>query len=277
MHLFSSRTVTLFAFLLLYIFSGCKKQKVIEEEPKETPPVINSVLIPVKTPVSSIVDGYYVILPSNYQQSAETFPLMIFTPGAGQFGNGFSDLPLLLKDGPAQIADEKKFPGTFTVNGKKHSLIVFTPQFKRYPSSSEINECIKFAKRTYRIDTSRVYLSGLSIGGIETSNLGAEIPSKIAAIVPMAGVFPDYATTEKCRIMAQSNLPVWLFHSADDPLIPLSTINGFVSKFNSYNPAIVPKLTVWPNGGHDAWTRAIDPLYKKDGMNIYEWMLQYKR
>jgi len=36
-------------------------------------------------------------------------------------------------------------------------------------------------------------------------------------------------------------------------------------------------MTLWPTGGHDAWTQASDPEYREEGMNIYEWMLQYKR
>jgi hypothetical protein len=70
---------------------------------------------------------------------------------------------------------------------------------------------------------------------------------------------------------------VWAFHSEDDPQINVTMAKAFTSKINSFKPDIPAKLTVWPTGGHDAWTRAIEPMYKENGMNIYEWMLQYHR
>ena len=47
--------------------------------------------------------------------------------------------------------------------------------------------------------------------------------------------------------------------------------------YSSENPINPPKLTIWPSGGHDAWTRAVNPDYKENGKNIYEWMLQYTK
>jgi hypothetical protein len=36
-------------------------------------------------------------------------------------------------------------------------------------------------------------------------------------------------------------------------------------------------MTIWPTGKHDAWTKASDPNYKENNMNMYEWMLQYHK
>ena len=93
----------------------------------------------------------------------------------------------------------------------------------------------------------------------------------------MAGVSPDWASSEKCQRIAAAGLPVWAFHSQDDPQIGIQNPTGFINRINSFNPAVRARLTVWPNGGHDAWTRALDPNYKENGYNIYEWMLQQHR
>lgn len=267
--------------VILILITSCKKDNAIIPTPPTLPippkDSVTSVLKPVTFQIDGIVGGYYVAMPSNYNQTTEKYPLLMFIPGGGQFGNGSIDLPLLLKDGPAELVDEKRFPGTFTVNGKSFSFIVFTPQCISHPSIENINDCIEYAKKNFRIDESRIYLSGLSIGGVESSNLAAEIPSTFAAMVPMAGVFVDYASTDKCQKMAAANLPVWAFHSQDDPLINVSVPKGFVAKLTSFNPLVAPKLTIWPNGGHDAWSRAVEPSYKENGLNIYEWMLQYHR
>lgn len=270
----------LLVFVMVILFQSCKKADVIETIPK--PPdvpasTITSVQFPVTASVGNAVDGYYVALPSNYNETSEKYPVLIYLSGAGQFGNGSIDLPLLLKDGPAQLVDEKRFPGTFQSNGKTFSFIVFTPQLKWWPSINSIDDCIEFVKSKYRVDPSRIYLSGLSMGGIVTCDLAAAMPGKLAAIVPMAGIPADYETSLKCQQMANGKLPIWCFHSEDDPQIAIASAKGFIAKINSYSPAIPPKLTVWKNGGHDAWTRAIEPAYKENGMNIYEWMLQYTR
>jgi len=265
---------------LVFFLSGCKKGDVQTESPAEpinsTLPV-TTILLPITAPVAVGVNGYYISMPSNYDQTTEKYPLLIYIPGAGQFGNGSFDLPLLLKAGPAELADEKRFPGAFSVNGETFSLLVFTPQFNGAPGISVINDCIEFVKNTYRVDSSRIYLSGLSMGSVAACDLAGVLPGKLAAIVPMAGVSYDYESTNKCRQIAESNLPVWAFHSEDDPQINVTMAKAFTSKINSFRPDIPAKLTVWPNGGHDAWTRAIEPMYKENGMNIYEWMLQYHR
>lgn len=262
------------------ILLSCSKKNGGEEmpaPPKPTPAPLTMQQKPFTANIGNNIGGYYVAKPSNYDSTTTRYPLIIFLTGAGQYGNGSIDLPSLLNDGPAQLIDEKKFPASFTVNGQTFSFIVFTPQFKNIASVLNVKECIAFAKTAYRIDTTRIYLSGLSVGGELAANTGADIPLQLAAIVPLAGVSQDYATSNKCQVLATNNLPVWAFHSQDDPIYLIATATGFVNKINSFNPAIRSKITVWPSGGHDAWTRAIEPAYKEGGMNIYEWMLQYKR
>jgi predicted peptidase len=267
------------AVLFFTTLCACSKDDSNPEvaPPKPTPAPITMEQRPFSANIGNNIGGYYVAKPSNYDSISTRFPLIIFLTGAGQYGNGSIDLPSLLNDGPAQLLDEKRFPASLTVNGQTFSFIVFTPQFRNIASVLNVKECIAFAKTNYRVDTTRIYLSGLSIGGELAADAGAEIPSQLAAVVPLAGIPQDYATTNKCQVLANNNLPVWSFHSQNDPIYPVAMATGFINKINSFNPATRSKITVWPSGGHDAWTRAIEPAYKEGGMNIYEWMLQYKR
>jgi hypothetical protein len=76
------------------------------------------------------------------------------------------------------------------------------------------------------------------------------------------------------------NLPIWAFHNNQDQSISLESVKEFLQLINDNYPAIPPKLTLFlPFGllNHDSWTRATDPSFKEDGMNMYEWMLQYAR
>jgi predicted peptidase len=257
---------------------SCKKEdvEIIKPEPPQLPPVTMK-LKPVSFPINNVVGGYYVGLPSDYDSNTKRHPLLVFIPGAGQFGNGTNDLHLLLKDGPAQLIDEGIFPTNLKINGEVFNFIVFTPQLRYWPNTSSIKESIDYAKNKYRIDSTRIYISGLSIGGTLSCDLGADYTSSIAAIVPMAGVSLDFEINNKCNLIAGSNLPVWAFHSNDDVVFSIAAAKNFVSKINSYNPLKKSKITIWPSGGHDAWTRALEPGFRENGMNIYEWMLQHKR
>jgi predicted peptidase len=262
--------------IILCFLSACKKETGSNHSTTVSDSV-QIVLTGVTHSVNERIAGYYVGLPSNYYETNQTYPLLVYMPGAGQFGNGSSDLPLLLNDGVLKTINNKAFPGSFIVGGKSYSFIVFTPQVRNFPDANDVNDCIAFAKKTWRIDGTRIYASGLSAGSIASCDLAAQSPSEIAALVAMAGVPQDYSSTNKCQRIAAARLPVWVFHSEDDPQISISVAKGFVAKVASLLPAIPPKLTVWPNGGHDAWTRAVDPSYKENGLNIYEWMLQYHR
>jgi predicted peptidase len=272
-------TTTLCFVLLL---AACKKQDI--EAPKEpekpAPPPANTITMKqkaVSTPVGNAVRGYYIASPSDYDRTTKKYPLLLYIPGAGQFGNGTIDLPLLLNDGAAQLIDEGKFPTNIAVGNDTLSFIVMTPQFTWYPATYSVDACVEHAKSLYRIDTTRIYLSGLSMGGILSCDLGSEQPSKFAAIVAMAGVSRDYDVGLKARLIGQANLPVWAFHCNDDYLFDVQRVRTFINDINGTNPSRKSKGTYWPSGGHDAWTRALEPNYREDGKNIYEWMLQYKR
>lgn len=273
-------TLQRFASIVLIgiVMMSCRKDRATPQVPvNEIIESLPHIIKPVTERINDAIGGYYSGLPFNYYKTTKSYPLIIFLPGAGQFGNGGLQLPLLLNDGMAQMMGEKKFPANVNVNGKDFSFIVLTPQFSRYPSNLEIMSFIEFAKKTYRVDISRIYLSGLSMGGFVSTDVGAEYASEFAAIVPIAGAVSDGSAEAKCAKIAGSNLPVWVFHNLDDPSINVESPKLFVSLIQKFNPAVAPKITLFQDFGHDAWTRALDPAYKENNMNVYEWMLQYTR
>lgn len=240
----------------------------------ETQPPI---LKPVTVKLSDAIGGYYSSLPFYYDKTSKRYPLLVFLHGGGQVGNGQIDLPLLLNDGVAKLVQEKKFPANFAVNGKNFSFITLSPQFSRYPSDADVKLFIDFAKKAFRIDTARIYLSGLSMGGTVSANMGGEYTSELAAIAPIAGVSTGSTMKAICNNIAAGRLPVWVFHNNGDPAFSVSDPINFVAAINTFHPAIAPKLTVFNSNIHDAWTDAINPKYKENGMNMYEWMLHYTR
>ncbi|MFT3747960.1 MAG: PHB depolymerase family esterase [Agriterribacter sp.] len=278
-----------YTILLSTLVFSCKKEAVeISKEqtgeltvnPQTKPDVeIIETAPPVQVAISQkITDnclGFYRALPARYDSTSKRYPLLVFLHGSGEMGNGTTDLPLVLKNAVPKLLNNKKFPANFNVGGKNFSFIVFSPQTKGTTTVEDVYAVIKYAVAHYRIDTTRIYLSGLSLGGGLTWNSGWKYPTLLAAIAPICG--STGATDYKAKAIASANLPVWAFHNADDDQAPVQITKDYITLINGYNPNPKAKMTIWPTGKHDAWTKATDPAYKENNMNMYEWMLQYHR
>jgi predicted esterase len=72
--------------------------------------------------------------------------------------------------------------------------------------------------REYRIDPDRVFLTGMSNGGIGTFLIGLNHPDRFAALIPMAGVLPH---TLFPLLDNAKNTPFYLIHGAQDQVMPV--------------------------------------------------------
>lgn len=226
--------------------------------------------------INSNVGGYYEALPPSYDSTDKKYPLLLFLHGGGELGDGNSQLPLILKNSVTRRLHEKTFPVSFTVNGEEFSFIVISPQFKAWPSVSDVHDILQYVKSTYRVDEHRIYLSGLSMGGGATwEYAGSSYGSSIAAIVPICGA--SWADSAVAKKIAKNEVPGWAFHNIDDDAVTVNSTKRYVGIVNAQHPLHPIRMTLWPTGGHDAWTQASDPEYREDGKNMYEWMLQFTR
>ena len=231
---------------------------------------------------TSFSNGYYEYLPQGYDPAGtQTYPLLLFIHGMGELGDGSpAKLPLVLRNGPPKLINQGKFPTSFTVNGVTHRFIVISPQFIDWPSTTNINEIVDYLIRTYKINTSRIYVTGLSMGGGVTWEYAGDdvhpaFGKRVAAIVPVAGAsWPDIT---RSQTMAQNNLAVWATHNDQDPTVPSSYTIDYVNNINSFNPNPRARMTIFSSTSHDAWTKTYDPNYRENGLNVYEWMLQYQK
>jgi predicted peptidase len=275
----STNCILASCMLVTVLVTSCGKDDnppppdIVETEP--------AILTPITQSIDDNVGGYYEALPANYSKTQQKYPLLIFLHGAGQFGGGTTDdLGRVLTDGTPLLLKNKTFPANFNVNGKNYSFIVLTPQFKSDPHFQDVAAFIEYAFKHYRIDPAHFYLTGFSIGGRETADFAVNTPQIPAAVVTMAGAY-FYNMPATAKGIADNKLPVWSFHNVEDQAISVEESKLFVNSINSYNPAVKAKLTTFPTSTaylkHDCWTKVTDPAYKENGVNIYEWMLQYKR
>ena len=133
--------------------------------------------------------GYYEYLPTSYWNGAnQSYPLLIFLQGIGEMGDGSpSQLSRMAWVGLPGVINGGRFPSSFTVNGQTFSYIVLAPQFKNWPSPSDVNDIINYAIQNYRVDQSRIYVTGLSMGGGVTWQYAGTYANRVAAILPICG------------------------------------------------------------------------------------------
>ena len=124
----------------------------------------------------------------------------------------------------------------------------------------------------YAVDTNRVYLTGISMGGYGTWDLGMTHPERFAAIVPICGggELITVMMSSRDKRQALMNLGVWAFHGGKNPVVPLAESQRMVDVSKKLGMQNV-KLTVIPEASHDSWTEA----YKTP--DLYDWLLKHER
>jgi dienelactone hydrolase len=226
--------------------------------------------------------GYYEYLPVGYSDpgnAGKKYPVILFLHGIGEQGNGTSDLSRVRTVGFPTVINSGNFPNSFTVGGQNFSFIAIVPQFSGWPGSSQVEDILNFIQANYRADESRLYLTGLSMGGGATWDYASSSPaaaSRLAAILPVCGAASP--SSVKNQIMANAGLPVLATHNNLDPIVSVYNTIGFVDGMNSngVNPSAIK--VIWNSAIHNAWSQSYDPYEKLTGnLNAYEWLLQYSR
>jgi poly(3-hydroxybutyrate) depolymerase len=193
---------------------------------------------------------HLVYLPRGYHRSFGRWPLILALHGSGTVGR---DLRKVEADGFPNRAARGDLP-----------FIVVAPQSPHGGwDVKALDALLDRILATYRVDSSRVYLSGLSMGGYGAWALGAAHPERFAAIAPICGG-GDVGWAESL-----SRVPIWAFHGDQDRVIPLSASETMVDAINKAGGEA--QLTVYRGVGHDAWTRTYDDP------GFYTWLLAHRR
>lgn len=192
--------------------------------------------------------SYALHIPSN---TKEKKPLILFLHGSGEKGN---DIEKVKVHGPFKYL-------------KTHDLdaYVLAPQCpeNEYWDSEVLYRLILKIQKEYNIDSNRIYLTGLSMGGWGAWNLAFEHPETFAALVPIAGFVDRVPMIENCKI---TTIPIRIFHGLLDDVVDVNYSITIYKKLKACNADI--KLTVFDDANHDSWTRVYD------NKEIYDWMFQ---
>lgn len=206
--------------------------------------------------------NYRILKPLNYNPNKQ-YPVHLFLHGSGERGNDNSSQ--LTHGGKLFLKKE---------NREKYNSWVIFPQCSkndRWPSlssdqwdksfnnnNSKPNKSLglvirlmdKFIEKK-QVDKQRIYLSGLSMGGMGTFEILFRRPNMFAAATPICG----NGIPQLAKLYADK-VPLWIFHGSDDnvvsPKYSLAMAKAIIEAGGS------PKMTLYENTGHGSWNNAFE-------------------
>ena len=209
------------------------------------------------------VRGYkaLVLVPVNTTQAVNgKLPAILFLHGIGESG---SNLSVLKQNGfPRNLEGDQQFPFIFIMPQCPSSTEWY------YTNSDNVKAMTMFLDdilARFPIDPERLSISGLSMGGIGSWYFAIKMPTRFAALVPVA--FRGDGGSPAPAI----DIPVWAFHGAKDGVIPLIKAQELVDQFKSAGCSV--RFTVYPDGQHDASTWTVT----YNNADVYDWILRKKR
>jgi predicted peptidase len=214
--------------------------------------------------------NYRLMKPKDYEPQ-QKYPLVLFFHGAGERGD---DNVAQLVHGMNDFAKDEnreKYP-CFVVapqcpEGKRWVEVDWTEDAHEFDEKPSVTmqlaiELLAKLPREFSIDLSRLYVTGLSMGGFATWDMISRFPDKFAAAAPVCGGADLKLAPKMVRV------PIWTFHGDKDTVVKLHRTVDMVEAIKKAGGK--PQYTEYAGVGHDSWVRAYsDP-------KLMEWMFAQK-
>ncbi|MFA6541924.1 MAG: prolyl oligopeptidase family serine peptidase [Bacteroidota bacterium] len=199
--------------------------------------------------------GYDLLVytPKDFSDGNKRWPLIIFLHGSGERGN---DVNKLKVHSLPKIVDTKDDFPFIVVSPQSHEGEQWHPE--------GLNAMLDEVIRQLPVDTNRIYLTGLSRGGLGVWKFAIAHPERFAAIAPVCGwgILEDVGNLK--------TMPTWVFHGAKDNVVSPTESEKMVEALKKSGNTEV-KFTLYPDANHNAW----DATYANQ--ELYDWFLQHTR
>jgi predicted peptidase len=213
---------------------------------------------------------YRLLYPENYDKSKK-YPLVLFLHGAGERGN--DNAKQLIHGSRLFLADSnrKNFPcfvvipqcpqdGYWSSAKIDRSTSPLTISFDyeasliAWPLQSAIN-VVKQLATDEKVDKKRIYITGLSMGGMGTFDAIYRNPDFFAAALPICGGGDTLHYDSRVK-----NVPFWVFHGDADAVVKVDLSRSMVAKLKASGVSV--KYTEYPGVNHNSWDNAFaEPTY----------------
>ncbi len=202
--------------------------------------------------IRSVKANYLLYLPKDYNTSEKKWPLILYLHG--NMGRGDDLKKISWYPVPKMLSQNDSIP-----------FIVVSPQCPLNDTWTDTDLLISLLDDViskYSVDTSRVYLTGYSMGGSGVWNLASKYPERFAAIAPMSG-FANPILAPRLK-----NLPIWLFYNTkvkNNYTVP--SIEKMIQVIKDEGGNI--KVTLHPERDHC-------PPSLSEHMSLFDWFMEHQ-
>lgn len=206
---------------------------------------------------------YQILYPKNYDRT-QKYPIVLLLHGSGERGNDNQKQlthgsKLFLNDEnrvkfpaivvfPQCAADSYWMSGQIDRTKQPIELSFDYPKKPNWPLQAVV-DLVKNITKEEAVDKKRIYITGLSMGGMGTFELLSRYPKLFAAAAPICGGGSLELTKKYAK-----RVPIWIFHGAIDGAVKVQYSRDIYAALQA-NAANV-KYTEYPNVNHDSWNNA---------------------
>lgn len=192
---------------------------------------------------------------SSGMDTTKKYPLILWLHGKGERGNdNVKQTTLIKKWLPDSLektnyksfllapqCSEDRMWSTYDKLAKEITFDTITPEIQK-----SIMLLIDELSSKYPIDTNKIYIMGISMGGFGVFDMITRYPNRFAAAIPICGG----ADPKQKENLVKT--PIWAFHGEKDVLVDKRHTKVPMELINDSTHI----LTTYPTTGHDAWNHA---------------------
>lgn len=202
-----------------------------------------------------VKDGYnfWVSVPDTYEGQKGEIPVVLFLHGASLCGN---DLNRVRKYGCLDAISM----------GRDINAIIIAPQNPGGAwNSVKVLNVLNWVTKQYAVDTNRIYLIGMSLGGFGTIEFLANHGEKIAASMELCG---GTIRKDLCKL---NQVPLWIIHGTADRAVPVSRAQEIYESMKQCGRTDLLRLDKWAGVNHGDLARL---FYLKE---TYQWLFSHSK
>ena len=241
-----------------------------------------------RDPATGLTMGYRLFVPEGCDP-ARSCPLVFFLHGAGESGSD-NEIHLTASQGATVWAKPQE--------QALHPCFVLAPQNPKDPKATSPNDfgrmgwtslmrkgfknpfdsepalrtafaILQQVMRDYRVDSKRVYATGLSMGAFGAFMMNVDHPDTFAAIVAICG------GVDPARASVLAGKPIWIFHAAKDPLVDVWFSRNSVQALRVAGGS--PRYTEYGKGTHFSPTAHLSWVPAYADVEMRRWLFEQSK
>lgn len=195
--------------------------------------------------------NFWVSTPHDYDSTQAVYPLILFIHGNSLCG---TDMNRVLRYGVLDAMEK----------GRKINAVVLAPQNPGGAwSPQRLNNILEWTLQHYTVDTNRIYVIGMSLGGYGTLDFVGTYPERIAAAMALCGgaTLKDYSKL--------NTVPLWIIHGTGDKAVTVAQSQKVVNNMKACGDTPLLRFDKLPGASHAHLARA---FYVEE---TYRWLMAH--